>query len=358
MDLPSFPSRFAVFRGSPADSASFEWINSVMIFDSTECEDEDNGNYYAATMRPWVLGSSLLDENPVTPDSTIYDVKIHVPSQSSFADKRHYMRMPYSITKYIGINTGIVEFTIPVLAFLSTDWLPRATTIPHPFRRMLNHGEASLIHMRQMLFLAIERMRLHPNITRFLEMRTNLYDLIHYPSRDEPERTDGQHIAFWHDRLFRMSGREPLMSSLPQTEQQELESIRRNLNGGFGYDPPLRVAPSGVEPLDAVAATAASAASIPFEPLGWNAQPSDWPVFVYQNHLRTEMSKGTECPITLTKLADMTEFAVNPKCGHIFEPVAFTRWLQESSQRGEPMVCPLCRTDVPNGAMFIRFGTD
>jgi hypothetical protein len=329
MNVLSFPSCFAVFRGPlPAESFAFEWINSVMIFDSTECMDEDNGNYIAATLRPWVSGSFVQDDNPLTPDATIYDVKIHTPSLSSFVDTHRYMLTPYSITKHG--TTGLFEFNIPVLAFQSTDWMHQ-TTSPM-FRHVIECGESFLLHMRQIVFLANERMRLHPTITRFLETRMNLYDLIHYPSRDEPDRDIGQTIAFWYERLFHMPGAEPM--TLPSSEQ---DIVSRNLNDAF---------------------VAEAETSAPFERLGWNIQPSDWPVFVYQNHVRMEMSKGTECPITMTSLADMTEFAVNPKCGHIFEPAAFTRWLQEASERSEPMVCPLCRTDVPNGAMYIRFGTD
>ena len=344
MNVLSFPSCFAVFRGPLlTESFAFEWINSVMIFDSTECMDEDNGDYIAATLRPWVSGSFVHDDNPLTPDATIYDVKIHTPSLSSFVDTHRYMRTPYSITKH-GDGTGLFEFNIPVLAFQSTDWMHQ-TTSPM-FRHVIECGEPFLLHMRQIVFLVNERMRLHPTITRFLETRTNLYDLIHYPSSDEPDRNECQHITFWYERLFHVPFRvETLDEAVPETEASSLpysgqDIVPRNLNDAF------------------VATATAPTTTAPFEPLGWNAQPSDWPVFVYQNHVRMEMSKGTECPITMTPLADMTEFAVNPKCGHIFEPAAFTRWLQEASERSEPMVCPLCRTDVPNGAMYIRFGTD
>jgi len=342
MNVSSFPSRFAVFRGPPpTNSVPFEWIDSVMLFDSTECETEADGDYIAATLRPWVAGSFVLDENPITPDATIYDIKIHTPSISRWIDNHCYMRSLYSITKHSSAGTGLFEFQIPVLVFQSTDWMHQ-TTSPM-FRHVLECGESSLLQMRQMLFLAVERMRLHPNITRFLEKQTNLYDLIYYPSRNEPERTDHEHIAFWYDRLFHMPGSESLASSLPPTEQ-DTDHVSRNLNDAFIAE--------------ADTAEELSEAPVPFEPLGWNAQPSDWPVFVYQNHVRMEMSKGTECAITMTKLADMTEFAVSPKCGHIFEPVALTKWLKDASAKGDPMVCPLCRTDVPNGAMYIRFGTE
>ena len=297
-----------------------------MIFDSTECEDETNGMYIAATLRPWVPGSFILDENPTTIDATIYSVKINTPSQSSFADTHRFMRMPYSISKH---DETMGLFNIPVLAFQNTDWMHSTT---HPmFRHVVECGEASLLHMRQMLFLFCERMRLHPTIIRFLQVHENISDLIYYPSRDEPERTEGQHIAFWYERLFNMSFRvEELDEAEPEEAEEEAEPV----------------------------AEAEEPESQPFEPLGWNELPSQWPAFVYQNHVRMEMSKGTECPITLTRLADMTEFAVNPKCGHIFEPTAFTRWLKDASERGEPLVCPLCRTEVPNGAMYIRFGTE
>ena len=187
-----------------------------MIFDSTECEDDENDDYIAATLRPWVPGSFILDDNPSILDSTIYEVKIHMPSQSSFVDMHRYMRTPYSITKHHGIGTGLFEFNIPVLAFQSMDWIPRAMTMPYPYRHVLNCGESSLLHMRQMVFLFCERMRLHPNIMRFLETHENLCDLIHYPSRDEPERNQRQHIAFWYDRLFRMCADELAVAPLSE----------------------------------------------------------------------------------------------------------------------------------------------
>jgi hypothetical protein len=55
-----FPSRFAVFRGPPpVGSVHFEWINSVTIFDSTECETEADGDYIAATLDG--LSAALVD---------------------------------------------------------------------------------------------------------------------------------------------------------------------------------------------------------------------------------------------------------------------------------------------------------
>ena len=320
--MSSFLSRFAVFRGSSIHSIGMEWADSVMIFDATPCDDDD-GEFYAVTLRLWVPGSFVLDENPEEPDTTCYNVKIHAPVMSDFADNHRYMKMPYSIVKHIG-DSGLFDINIPVLMFQDTTWMH--TTTSSTFRHPLVCGEQSQLHIRHRLFLAYECMRLHPTITRFLAINKNLYDLTHPQHYDEPQRTKEQWIAHWYTKLFHNT-MEPhdvsaLASAAPLQDEDEDEDEDQE-------------------------------APAPFAPLGWIPEESQWPVFVYQNHVHMERSKGTECSITLTPLTDMPSVAVNPTCGHIFEPAALTSWITSCREKGEIPLCPTCRIAIPNGAMLI-----
>lgn len=331
--MSSFLSRFAVFRGSSIHSIGMEWADSVMIFDATPCDDDD-GEFYAVTLRPWVPGSFVLDENPEEPDTICYNVKIHAPVMSDFADNHRYMRTPYSIVKHLGgtglpleASLGLFEFSIPVLMFQDTTWMHDLQTITPMYRHTLICGEQSQLHIRHSLFLAYEHMRLHPTITRFLESNKNLYDLTQSQHYDEPNRTKEQWIAHWYTQLFCNTMEEPDLYALASAAQL----------------------PDGDEEEEAEAPVPEG----PFAPLGWIPEPSQWPVFVYQNHVHMERSKGTECAITLTPLTDMPSVAVNPTCGHIFEPAALTSWITSCREKGEIPLCPTCRIAIPNGAMLI-----
>jgi hypothetical protein len=334
--MSSFPfSRFAVFRGTTVPSTSMEWAEYVMVFDATVCDDDDGYTYYAATQRPWIPGSFVLDENPEEPDTNCYNVKIHTPSESDFADNHRYMRTPYSIIKHHG-NTELFEFNIPVLMFQDTTWMHNLNAMTPMFRHMIVCGEQSKLHIRHTLFLIYERMRLHPTITRFLDSNKNLYDLTHPQHYDEPEWTKEQWVAHWYVLLFHNTMEPRNVSALASAAP---------LPDGDDEVVAQEQAPAPVqEQVD----------EGPFAALGWIPEQSQWPVFVYHNHVQVERSKeGAECPITLTPLTDMPSVAVNPTCGHIFEPAALTSWITACREKGDVPLCPTCRIAIPNGAMLI-----
>ena len=72
-----------------------------------------------------------------------------------------------------------------------------------------------------------------------------------------------------------------------------------------------------------------------------NPQPnSDIPMFVYENHLFAEQSKGTQCAITMTELIDCDAIALLKDCFHIFEKNALMQWYDTNQ------ICPTCRAPV------------
>ena len=72
-----------------------------------------------------------------------------------------------------------------------------------------------------------------------------------------------------------------------------------------------------------------------------NPQPnSDIPMFVYENHLFAEQSKGTQCAITMTELIDCEAVALLKDCFHIFEKNALMQWYHTNQ------ICPTCRTPI------------
>jgi hypothetical protein len=318
-----FPRRFAVFRGPSFPSAGLEWADSLVVFDATPCETVTDGTFYAATPRPWVSGAFLTNEDPIEPDTNVYDVKIHIPSQSDVPYDHRYMYTPYTVSKHHG-NSGLFAFVIPVLMFQDMSWMPE---IDSPvIRHTLNCHEPSKLHIRHNLFLAFERMREHPAITRFLDTNKNLYDMTHPQYYDAPDRTKEHWITHWYMQLLNTTMEPRNVSALAEAA-------------------PL---PDDDDEIDDATQDG------PFAPLGWSSGPSQWPVFVYQNHVQVERSKGTECPITMMPLTDMPNVAVNPTCGHIFEPAALTNWITTCREKGELPLCPTCRIAIPNGAMLIQ----
>lgn len=74
-----------------------------------------------------------------------------------------------------------------------------------------------------------------------------------------------------------------------------------------------------------------------------NTQPQpnpDIPMFVYENHLFAEQSKGTQCAITMTELKDCEAVALLKDCFHIFEKNALMQWYHTNQ------ICPTCRTPI------------
>ena len=69
-----------------------------------------------------------------------------------------------------------------------------------------------------------------------------------------------------------------------------------------------------------------------------------WPFFVYENHVKAEISKGSECPITMTPLASCKVVNVSMNCGHIYENKAIVAWTNVTGS--ENAKCPSCRAPI------------
>ena len=76
-----------------------------------------------------------------------------------------------------------------------------------------------------------------------------------------------------------------------------------------------------------------------------------WPYFVYENHVRAEVAKGLECPITMTPLSSLKHVHVSMNCGHIYDPKAIVAWTNVTG--AENATCPTCRTPI-SGMWQIR----
>jgi hypothetical protein len=69
-----------------------------------------------------------------------------------------------------------------------------------------------------------------------------------------------------------------------------------------------------------------------------------WPFFVYENHVKAEIAKGSECPITMTSLALCKVVNVSMNCGHIYENKAIVAWTNVTG--AENAKCPSCRSSI------------
>jgi hypothetical protein len=69
-----------------------------------------------------------------------------------------------------------------------------------------------------------------------------------------------------------------------------------------------------------------------------------WPYFVYENHVRAEVAKGLECPITMTPLSSLKHVHVSMNCGHIYDPKAIVAWTNVTG--AENATCPTCRAHI------------
>jgi len=69
-----------------------------------------------------------------------------------------------------------------------------------------------------------------------------------------------------------------------------------------------------------------------------------WPYFVYSNHAKVELDKGTECPITMVPLSSCKRVSVSMSCGHIYESKAITAWTNVTGAHDAK--CPTCRTPI------------
>ena len=69
-----------------------------------------------------------------------------------------------------------------------------------------------------------------------------------------------------------------------------------------------------------------------------------WPFFVYENHVKAEIAKGGECPITMTPLSLCKSVNVSMNCGHIYESKSIVAWTNVTGS--ENAKCPSCRAPI------------
>lgn len=74
------------------------------------------------------------------------------------------------------------------------------------------------------------------------------------------------------------------------------------------------------------------------------ADSCPWPFFVYENHVKAEIAKGGECPITMVPLASCKSVNVSMNCGHIYESKSIVAWTNVTGS--ENAKCPSCRAPI------------
>ena len=331
----SFPSRFAVFRGSYHSTLRTELVDSIMVFDTTPSED---GSFYTATMRSW-FGTIVGDE--YAPDKTVRQVKIHSPSRkdhhgNAFSpSNERFVVLPFTLE----VNAASwVHNAIPILAFESSNWMPRfdARLVELQLLHKIQ-GEIFKHHYQNINYIAgvlMRRQELPPYIT-WLQSLPDPYA--------QMNRTEICAIPYAH------------------ISSTSLHILRRNII--MDYCNRNTVAGTVID--EAVAAVNAAAPQPPavdyddysyiFDAAAGYVAPADEPLlqeepllhtipdFILENHLAHEVQKGTECSITFEVLSSLAEIAMSRDCGHFFEPEALKAWGKVQQNEGKQIVCPVCR---------------
>jgi hypothetical protein len=281
-----------------------------MVFDTTPSED---GSFYTATLRPW-FGNIVGDDN--IPDKMVRQVKIHSPSRKDHygnpfsPSNERFVVLPFTLE----VNTtSWVHNRIPILAFESTNWMPRYDRLSEiqmlhriqgdsfKYHYQNIHHIARILILRQPL--TRDRRWVHElpdpySITNSAEIRAIPYSSL------SPTNIDNLRI----DVIYHLS-------SEAAAAARDVEDYSSMFDAAAGYVPPADDVP---------------------------ALPSI-PDFILENHLNQEVQKGTECSITFERLSSLAEVAMSRDCGHFFEPEALKAWGKVQQNEGKPIVCPVCR---------------
>ena len=399
----SFPSRFAVFRGSYHSTLRTELVDSIMVFDTTPSED---GSFYTATMRTW-FGSIIGDDR--MPDKTVRQVKIHSPSRKDHhgnpfsPSNERFLVLPITLK----VNTASwVHNEMPILAFESTNWMPRFETqmlyeiqgdsfkyyyqnihyvagtlmrrtepIPDYIQWLRSLADPYIVtnsaEIRAIPFGSVSPMNVHTlrrDIIEELYHRAVGGGAVHLTGHTETLRLLG---AYDPDSIFDAAAgytaqeeeeeeedEEPHPEADATLEERVSNAAQAVRNATLEYsrlrkelkakrDPTVPIfrgmwikTPTadgrGLEPTPDEMATAVEIRE------GTDGCP--WPYHVYVNHARTEIEKGTECPITMERLSDCKTVKVSMNCGHIYEAHAITKWTNVAGAGNAQ--CPTCRTPI------------
>ena len=331
-----FPSRFAVFRGPYHSTLRTELVDSIMVFDTTPSED---GSFYTATMRPW-FGTIVGDDN--MPDKTVRQVKIHSPSCKDHhgnpfsPSNERFVVLPFRLE----MNVDWVHNGIPILAFESSNWMPRFEPLSEIQMLHRIQGDSFKYHYQNIHYVAGALMRRQMPLPLYIMWLQSLADPYAEMNRSEICTIPYAHISPTNIHTLRrniiedychrnMVAREVIDAAVAPATQPPPELPHLNELDGFTEDYSSM--------FDAAAGYVAPAE----EP----TLPSI-PDFILENHLAHEVQKGTECPITFESLSSLTKVAMSRDCGHFFEQEALKAWGNVQQNMGAPIVCPVCRKEL------------
>ncbi len=307
-----------------------------MVFDTTPSDDE---SFYTATMRPW-FGTIVGDDN--MPDTTVRTVKIHSPSRKDHhglpfsPSNERFVVLPFTLE----VNTASwVHNAIPILAFESTNWMPRFE--PLSAIQMLHRiqGNSFKYHYQNIHYIAGALMRRQMPLPPYITWLQSLADPYAQMNRAEICAIPYAHISPTNIHTMRRG--------------IIMDYCERNTVAGEVIDAAVSAltapapAPPAVDYDDysSMFDAAAEAPAEQEEPPTLPTIPSI-PDFILENHLAHEVQKGTECPITFEPLSSLAEVAMSRDCGHFFEQVALKAWGKVQINAGAPIVCPVCRKQL------------
>lgn len=329
----SFPSRFAVFRGLYHPTLRTELVDSIMLFESTPSAD---GSFYTATMRPW-QGNIVGDDN--MPDTTVRQVKIHSPSRSDHhgnpfsPSNERFVVLPF----HIEVNMNSIISWIPILAFESTNWMPRFAQIIDAgclFYKI--HGASFKHHYRNIHYIAGTLMRTTEPLPPYIAWLQSLHDP--YTLMNRAEICDIPYVGLSPTNIH------TLRRTIIEDYHQRNTVAREVIDAAVAAPAAPAAQPPAVDYDDYSSMFDGAAGYVPPADDG-SALPSI-PDFILENHLAHEVQKGTECPITFEPLSSLAEVAMSRDCGHFFEQVALKAWGTAQQNTGQVIVCPVCRKQL------------
>ena len=330
----SFPSRFAVFRGPYHSTLRTELVDSIMVFDTTPSED---GSFYTATMRPW-FGTIVGGDD--MPDKMVRQVKIHSPSRKDHhgnpfsPSNERFVVLPFTLE----VNaTSWVHNAIPILAFESSNWMPRFE--PLSAIQMLHRiqGDSFKYHYQNIHYIAGALMRRQEPLPPYITWLQSLPDPYAQMNRAEICTIPYAHISPTNIHTLRRN----IIEDYHQRNTVAREVIDAAV-AAPATQPPAVDYDDWSSMFDAAAGAPAEEPLLQEEPI---ALPSI-PDFILENHLAHEVQKGTECPITFEPLSSLAEVAMSRDCGHFFEQAALKAWGKVQQNDGAPIVCPVCRKQL------------
>ena len=336
----SFPSRFAVFRGPYHSTLRTELVESMMIFDTTPSED---GSFYTATLRPW-FGAIVGDDN--MPDTTVRTVKIHSPLRANHyglpfsPSNERFVVLPFTLE----VNaTSWVHSAIPILAFESTNWMPRYEPLSTIQVLHRIQGNSFKHHYQNIHYIAGVLMRQQTPLPPYIAWLQSLPDPYAEMNRAEIRAIPYAHISPTSLHILR---RNIIM------DYYQRNTVARNVIDAAVAATVVAVAaalppatqPPAVDYDDYISMFDAAAGYV--APAETSEEPPTISAFILMNHLAHEVQKGTTCPITFEPLISLAKVAMSPECGHFFEPEALKAWGKVQQSAGAQIICPVCRTQL------------